>query len=146
MKPELDHLYSSFFSIMLLSMLIWGEARGEDIIGKQAVAWVVRNRTYATRNYGKGWDGVMLRKKQFSCFNEADTNREKIEEIWFTMRTWKQFRICFMVAIEVYLGFGDDPTMGATHYFVKGLQPSWVRNMVQTAIIGNHIFWKYKDE
>jgi len=146
MKPELEHLYSSFFSIMLLSMLIWGEARGEPIEGKTAVAWVVRNRTYASRSYGKGWEGVMLRKKQFSCFNELDPNREKIEEIWFTMRTWKEFRVCFEVAVKVYLGFGFDPTIGATHYFNKRLAPSWARKMIQTAIIGEHVFYKYKDE
>lgn len=146
MKPELEHLYSSFFSIMLLSMLIWGEARGEPVEGKFAVAWVVRNRVYANRKYGKGWNGVMLKKKQFSAFNELDPNREKIEEIWFTIKTWKEFRISFEVAFQVYYSFGYDPTMGATHYFNKRLSPKWAKNMVKTAIIGNHVFYKYKDE
>lgn len=146
MTQELDRLYSSFFSIMLLSMLIWGEARGEDVVGKQAVAWVVRNRVYATRRYGKGWTGVMLKKKQFSCFNEADANREKIKEIWFTMRTWTQFKISFNIAVEIYFGFGDDPTIGATHYFNKRLAPRWAKRMVRTAVIGSHVFYRYKDE
>lgn len=145
-NSELSMLYSSFFSIMLLSMLIWGEARGEDIVGKQAVAWVVRNRVYAARNYGKDWTGVMLKKKAFSCFNEKDVNREKVEEVMFDRKTWKEFKIGFNIAIMIHLGFGFDPTIGATHYFNKRLSPSWARKMIKTAVIGEHVFYKYADE
>ncbi len=146
MRPEIEYLYSSFLSIMLLSMLIWGEARGEINEGKQAVAWVVRNRVYAARSYGKGWTGVMLKKKQFSCFNERDLNREQLEEILFLPRTWDKFRGCFVIAFNVFFGIGTDYSNGATHYFNKRLTPSWSRKMIKTVEIGNHVFYKYKDE
>ena len=146
MKPEIEYLYSGILSIMLLSMLIWGEARGEIDLGKSAVAWVVRNRVYARRDYGDGWEGVMLKEKQFSCFNDEDVNKERMKEILFTRSMWGKFRECFGIALGVCLGIGDDPTKGATHYTVIGLKPLWRLKMVETVKIGNHVFYKYEDE
>ena len=146
MTKEIDRLYSSFFAILLLSLLMWGEGRGEPAIGKTAIGWVVRNRVYATRKYGRDWIGVMLRKKQFSCFNVDDVNREKVEEVVFNPQAYKQFRICYETAHIVYHGIGFDPSNGATHYFHRDLQPKWARKMIKTAEVGNHVFYKYKDE
>ena len=55
---------------LLLSTLIYGEAVGESYQGKIAVAWVVRNRVKANSWWGSSWKAVMLKAKQFSCFNE----------------------------------------------------------------------------
>tara|TARA_Y100000310_G_scaffold247602_1_gene253227 strand:- start:13530 stop:13958 length:429 start_codon:yes stop_codon:yes gene_type:complete len=139
-------MYSSFMSVMLLALLIWGEARGEPPEGKWAVGWVVRNRVYAERSYGKGWQGVMLKKKQFSAFNEGDVNREKMEEVVFMPGRWGELKECFVVAFNVFFGMGSDYSNGATHYFRKELSPSWARKMEKTAEVGDHVFYKYKDE
>lgn len=142
----MDEMHSSFMSVLLLALLIWGEARGEPLEGKWAVGWVVRNRVYAERKYGKGWQGVMLKKKQFSAFNEGDVNRKKMEEMVFMPRRWGKLKECFEVAFNVFFGMGTDYSNGATHYYRKELSPSWARKMVKTAEIGDHVFYKYKDE
>ncbi len=58
----------------LLARCIWGEARGEPIQGKLAVAHVVLNRVKAQSYYGKTIRDVILKPWQFSCFNENDPN------------------------------------------------------------------------
>ncbi len=144
--PEVQNFYSMMLPIMLLALMGWGEARGEPELGKYAVAWVARNRVYARRNYGKTWEKVLLRKNAFSCFNDTDVNRDKLEDLVFTIGAWPSMKIHFIVAFNVYFGMGTDPTDGATHYFRKDLSPSWASKMVKTAEIGNHVFYKYKDE
>ena len=132
--------------IMLLALMGWGEARGEPEEGKYAVAWVARNRVYARRNYGKTWEKVLLRKKAFSCFNDTDINRDKLENMLFTPGLWKSMQPHFVVAFNVYFGMGTDPTNGATHYFNKRLAPKWASDMIKTVVIGEHVFYKYSDE
>ena len=143
---EVQNSYSMMLPIMLLALMGWGESRGEPESGKYAVAWVARNRVYAKRNYGKTWEKVLLRKNAFSCFNDSDVNREKLEDLVFTIGSWPSMKVDFVIAFNVYFGMGTDPTNGATHYFTKDLSPSWARKMVKTVEIGNHSFWKYKDE
>ncbi len=143
---EVKNFYSFMLPIMLLALMGWGESRGEPEEGKYAVAWVARNRVYARRNYGRGWEKVLLRKNAFSCFNDSDVNREKLEDLVFTIGSWPSMKVHFVVAFNVYFGMGVDPTNGATHYFMRGLNPSWSRKMVKTVEIGNHVFYKYKDE
>ena len=53
--------------IDLLATLIRGEAEGEPLLGKIAVACVVRNRVEDPQ-WPDAWSGVMLQKYQFSCF------------------------------------------------------------------------------
>lgn len=144
--PEAQNFYSMILPIMLLALMGWGESRGEPEPGKWAVAWVARNRVHARRNYGRTWEGVLLKKKAFSCFNDTDVNREKLEDMIFLPGSFKSIKIHFIIAFNVYFGLGIDPTIGATHYFVRGLTPKWSRKMVKTAEIGNHVFYKYKDE
>ncbi len=143
---EVRNFYSLMLPIMLLALMGWGEARGEPEEGKYAVAWVARNRVYARRNYGGTWEKVLLRKNAFSCFNDNDLNREKLENLVFRIDSWPSMKVHFVVAFNVYFGMGTDPTKGATHYFRKDLNPSWSRKMVKTAEIGSHVFFRYADE
>ncbi len=126
----------------LLGLLIWGEARGESDEGKLAVGWVVRNRLNAKRDYGVTWREVMLKDKQFSCFNDENINKQRMSNIDNLIG----FDECFIIALRVWEGFGGDPSNGATHYHTKYIDPEWNNDMVETARIGVHIFYKYKDE
>ena len=70
--------------VSLLALTLWGEARGEPVLGKRAVAWVVRNRmsiaeAWLERKgrqhplFGDGTvAGVVLRPYQFSCWLKGD--------------------------------------------------------------------------
>src|SRR5690349_18676751 len=63
---------------VLLAMCIFGEARGEEYEAKVGVGCVVRNRVGHQGKYGHGYQGVILKPYQFSCFNHGDPNAPKL--------------------------------------------------------------------
>lgn len=129
--------------LTLLACLIAGEARGEPFDGKIAVAWVVRNRVAypGARRFGNGWRGVILRKWQFSAFNQDDPNRKKIlrPRHYFSEKTWGE---CYRAAAGVFFGYVDDPTGGADHYHTKRVSPNWSDGKTPTVEIGAHRFFR----
>lgn len=126
---------------ILLAMLVWGEARGEPVEGKLAVANVVRNRVNSPRWWGQDWLSVMLKPLQFSCFNEGDTNLPKLYEPtkYGYPISWLE---SYTAAIGVYLDMLPDPTGGATHYVRVGTKPDWLSKMSLCVMIGNHEFYR----
>ncbi|MBI5162457.1 MAG: cell wall hydrolase [Magnetospirillum sp.] len=127
----------------ILARTLWGEARGEPVAGREAVAWVIRNRVRLAAERRVLWWGTTIaevcrRPWQFSCWNETDPNRAKIEALSDNDRA---FRVCLAVARRVLAGEVPDPTFGATHYHVKGLAPPWSKGKTPSAAIGNHLFF-----
>jgi len=131
--------------ILLYSALIWGEARGEPKKGKIAVAWVVRNRWIKGGWFGKTLKEVILKPYQFSCFLKGDPNRKKLLNplLYDSFDIWAE---CYDIAEKVNLGELEDPTNGATHYHSRYMRryPRWIKNMIKTCEIGNHIFYREK--
>ena len=87
-------------AIETLARTIYGEARGELVRGKEAVAAVVMNRVRRAMERGGYWWGstaeeVCLRPWQFSCWNENDPNREKILAVG---RDNRNFQSCLRIA------------------------------------------------
>jgi len=121
--------------LTLLALCVWGEARGEPNLGKSAVAHVVMNR-WRLGTFGKTLHDVLLKPKQFSCFNADDSNRNKLLKIKAS-ETWNQ---CFNAALGAYGGIDPDPTRGATHYCEINSNPGWRKLMLETARIGGHVF------
>ena len=139
--PDPERSIEQQDELVLLAMLIWGEARGESSLGKLAVANVVRNRVLAARRgYGLGFREVCLKPWQFSCFNANDPNRAKMlapkrDEVWVD---------CFSVAADVYEQRAHDNTERATHYHVAGMTklPKWAELFTPTVLIGRHQFYR----
>ena len=132
----------------LLARLVWGEARGESIVGKIAVAHVVMNRVKTGKYGGKGGvKGVCLKPWQFSCFNAKDPNLQLMLEP-FGGRDAPIFRDCLLEARMALGGLSQDPTIGATHYFNPAVVPggwpaSWDRSrMMRRPTIGRHKFYR----
>ncbi len=138
----------------LLARLVWGEARGESIEGKLAVAHVVMNRVASGKYGGKGGvKGVALKPWQFSCFNASDTNLALLVGP-SGGRDAPLFRECLAVAQLTVEGLTIDPTGareeegGATHYFnpravAGGWPASWdPKRMRFLRKIGRHDFYK----
>lgn len=130
----------------LLAICIYGEARGEKMEGKIAVANVIMNRVKAATWMGKTIEGVILKPKQFSCFNEGDPNRLGLMAI---AAQWdkafgknKHLRDCCYIAEGVISGDIRDNTDGATHYKTITCHASWAASMQLTDTIGNHEFYK----
>jgi len=125
----------------LLARCIWGEARGEPIRGKLAVAHVVLNRVKARSYFGKTITEVILSPWQFSCFNENDPNLAKI--LGLSSKD-PDLAYCRAVADMALLTGSPDPTGGATHYHAAQVTPLWAESnqMVFLWRIGNHLFYR----
>lgn len=126
-----------------LARTLWGEARGESVRGKEAVAAVVMNRVRRARRRGGYWWGatpieVCRKPWQFSCWNDGDPNRAKMLAVGQDDR---DFQTCLRIARRALAGTLRDPTVGATHYHAKGVLPPWARDRKPSAEIGNHRFY-----
>lgn len=122
----------------VLAKTLWGEARGEGLAGMNAVAAVIVNRVRA-RSYPSTVKGVCLQPWQFSMWNPDDPNGEKA----MTMREGDStvYDQCLSVARNAIAGRVDDPTGGALHYAVTGLNPYWATGATVSATIGRHTFY-----
>lgn len=124
--------------IDLLARTIWGEARGEGQTGMQACANVIMNRVKKGGWYGTTVQDVVLKKWQFSTWNENDPNRQKALNV---TTADPQFWTAKKIAALAYNGQLDDITGGATNYHAKSVSPAWASSMKKTATIGQHIFY-----
>jgi N-acetylmuramoyl-L-alanine amidase len=127
--------------VELLARCIWGEARGQSVQGKLAVAHVVLNRVNARAYYGRTIKEVVLKPWQFSCFNENDPNLAKILGLNVAN---PDLAYCHAVADVALLTDNPDPTGGATHYHATQVRPSWVSSAQMTFLcrIDNHLFYR----
>ena len=153
---ERNKIFLSLLPEQILSLLAYGEARGEGEEGLRAVINVVNNR-------GKkgGWfpdkinlkdysvfHQVILKPWQFSCFNLDDPNRKALEEIGMffieSLGIYKVLMTAYDIAIQCVEGRLEDNTMGATYYHTKQMNPfpSWASKFKKTVEIKNQIFYK----
>lgn len=129
-----------------LARTVWGEARGEALIGQAAVAWVVVNRVIAGRkDKGKfGWWGdtvhdVCLAHAQFSCWLKTDPNFQGLA----SAHRDAAYPRAHGIAALVLAGDVPDPTHGATHYFAVAIPPpAWTVVIQPLARIGAHAFFR----
>ena len=126
---------------------IWGEARGQSLLGKQGVAAVVNNRAqYAkTHHRPQFGDGTLrsacLASWQFSSWNPNDPNRSKMLSLDFSEPD-EVLQDCIDTAQATIDGTLVDPTEGATFYFADGIpEPDWAKTMQFTVKIGAHSFF-----
>jgi len=147
-----NRIFKKLDDVKLLAITIYGEARGEPLAGKIAVASVVLNRFKKNSWFGKTLKDVILKPYQFSCFNEDDPNRIKLLAI---AQNWDMFyqkdkvlRECYDIASK-FLDPNDitilkDNVFSATHYKTKNCKADWADKMQLTAVIGNHEFYTEK--
>ncbi|WP_417625332.1 cell wall hydrolase [Paremcibacter congregatus] len=128
----------------ILARTLYGEARGEELAGIEAVASVILNRVAFARKRGRYWwgsdvKGVCLKPAQFSCWNANDPNRKKL--LALSPRD-PAYRLCKRIAHRAVAGDLCDQTDGATHYHTVAVDPYWARGHVPVAEIGNHLFYR----
>ncbi len=134
-------------TIDILARTIWGEARGESLHGKEAVANVILNRVRKAKTSGRFWWGntieeVCLKSYQFSCWNENDVNYRKLLAV---DHEDPNFAVCLRIARRAVNGLIEDRTGVADHYHAIGINPKWTEGLVPTTEIGNHIFYHLED-
>lgn len=123
----------------LLTALIMGEAEGEFILGKIAVACVVRNRTKDAR-WPSSYHGVMLQPYQFSCFLPSFFRPEIVLE----QPDNPNWRDAEMIARNVINDKLKDVTDGSNHYHSLRMKrfPAWADDDKVTVTLGNHVFYR----
>lgn len=134
-------------AVDLLARTLYGEARGEPVRGKEAVAAVVMNRVARAQTRENHWWGhtvseVVLCPWQFSCWNRNDPNRARILAV---DAQDPNFQTCLRIARRAVAGALADPTGGATHYHAKRARPLWSVGRIPSAVIGNHKFYNDVD-
>ena len=135
---------NDFFSdVDILARTLYGEARGEGLIGIEAVANVIINRIALSKQYtlwwGKNIPEVCLKPFQFSCWTPSDNNFYKLVRV---TEDNPIFRMCQRVAKRAVLGILPDITKGATHHHRKDISPAWARRLTPVYEYGNHLFYR----
>nr|DAL30971.1 MAG TPA_asm: lytic transglycosylase [Caudoviricetes sp.] len=127
----------------VLARTLYGEARGEGLLGIEAVANVILNRVALAKEHllwwGKTVAEVCLKPLQFSCWNPDDKNFQATVK---ASDTDPVFRLCQRVAVRAMNGFLADTTHGATHYHAKQVNPAWARALTPVYEYGNHLFYR----
>ncbi len=131
-----------------LALTMWGEARGHGELGMICVGNVVLNRVawdhHAT---GHGIHGVCRKRKQFSCWNKGDPNRERMRvlpKLSDDHPDWKAWVMATRLAGRLLANAITDNVHGATYYCAKSIVPYWVGDMTELCIKAGHIFYKPK--
>jgi len=97
--------------IEVLARTLYGEARGEPVAGKEAVASVVMNRVRRSQEKSSGyWWGndvitVCTKPWQFSCWNVDDPNRPKLLTVEAKDRNYQS---CIRIARRAVRGAGSE--------------------------------------
>jgi spore germination cell wall hydrolase CwlJ-like protein len=129
----------------VLARTIWGEARGEVLAGRIAVAWTICNRVMDGKDrswWGEGYAGVCQAPWQFSCWNKSDPNYPFLSGA--RQIPFRELAQCRVIADQVIDGKVPDPTSGATHYHALAMKkpPAWAAKAKQTLKLGGHAFFK----
>ena len=127
----------------ILARTLYGEARGEGLIGIEAVANVILNRVALSQQHALWWgktvSEVCLKPFQFSCWTPSDKNFYRLVRVTADNPV---FRLCQRVATRALNGALPDLTHGATHYHSKKVSPAWARRLTPVYEYGNHLFYR----
>lgn len=129
----------------ILARTLYGEARGEDGIGRQCVAWTIRNRA-VQRYRGDSIAACAMWPHQYSCWNPTDPNYRLLNEV--TLADFV-FRYCFLSSLLVVdADQKSDPIAGARHYhaiaqpaWAQSWPPDWAVGHTPCATVGRHVFY-----
>ena len=139
--------------VLTLSML--GEARGEEIEGRLAVANVILARV-ADDRWPDDIKGVCWQPYQFSCWNRNDQNYPKLMAMARHLVADHAIRSTFVrdavyretewLADGVLAGVARNRVGGSNHYMTRALwetaPPSWAKGQSPTCFISRHVFFK----
>ena len=126
----------------LLACMIYGECRSCCVAEQVAVGNVAKNRLLSMTWYGKTWKEVLLKPKQFSCFNDGDPNRPKMLQAWHDRHNNPDMRQARCIAHGIMNGDFKDNTKGANHYHHNSIKPKWSEGQKPVVVFEHHVFYK----
>lgn len=134
---------------------LYGEVRAEPIQGIIAAACVIRNRVNKPSWWGSSYKEVCLKKWQFSCWWENNSNTRAVYLVAQTLlqgipaseRDEAVLAELDWVAEGIMSGRIRDITKGANHYLTtallnSGKAPDWAKGKAPDLVLGAHSFFK----
>jgi N-acetylmuramoyl-L-alanine amidase len=147
-----------FPEVDALAVTLIGEAAGEAIEGRIAVACCVRNRVRADLGndgrpdwWGEGYRGVVWARAQFSCWwpYQGFENHARIAALALELAAGRvpaasaaMVDECRAIAEAVILGRFGDRVGGCRHYHAKNARPPWARGVAPAVVVGKHVFYR----
>jgi len=133
-------------AILCIALAVYFEARGEPLIGQQAVAQVVLNRVWSWHGRRDACD-VVFREHQFPWAKELASRKQK----WPRGKAWKKSQSVALAAVrERYLdaldGMRREYANGATHFHATWVCPVWAVEFQFVGQIGGHYFYRAPTE
>jgi spore germination cell wall hydrolase CwlJ-like protein len=127
-----------------LAATVWAEARSGGVEGMSAVANVIVNRFRdSPSRFGRTVADVCTQPKQFSCWNDPkDTPFRQIERIVPNSPDAEAWQDAQNLVTLILYGNEPDPTHGATFYHTANIHALWDRDMIVSARIGPHVFFR----
>ena len=124
----------------IFALCLYGECRGESLESQVAHANVIWNRHKLWKQPLKD---VILKPKQFSCFNEGDPNRVKILAILYAddVKDHDYWQV-YWVAYGVMFDYLKNNIGRCCHYNTIDCDPKWDDNMRLFKVIGNTEFFE----
>ena len=127
-------------ALLCMALNVYHEARGESIAGQIAVAQVTMNRAGQEQNVCN----VVLEPNQFSWTRKLVKGKRVTKRGMPTdMEAWNH---ALTISQVVLTGVIPDFIGGAKFYHEKTHRPSWRRQMTMIASIGNHTFYRLRND
>lgn len=131
--------------VILLTACIFGEARNQGIAGMLAVGSVVLNRVKRGGWFGSTVEEVILKPKQFSCFNQDDPNKPLLTAMLANFENFEtdaEVKECYWIAKGILDGYLRSNVGKATHYCRFDCHPAWEKVMTYVCRVGVHQFFQ----
>lgn len=142
-----NSILDNISEIEACGLTIYGEARGESILGQIAVGCVIRNRVI---KFHTSYQEICFKPKQFSCWNEDDPNYPILLELATKLIHNERIKDialdqCIFLAGGVVNNHLMDVTDNAHNYLTEHLffhsRPSWASNPTSVKQIDTQIFF-----
>lgn len=126
------------WQLQVAGRTLWQEARGEPLIGQQAVAHVLWNRLHDGR-WGLTLASVCLWHMQFDGWRSVDPNYAASCAL-----VDDDPRLVNLMNIVAEAETSADMTNGATYYYAADMTipPTWARLATRCCQFGNQLFFK----
>lgn len=138
-SSDLDRAGQAKTEMECLAEAVYYEARSEPSEGQMAVAEVVLNRVKDSR-YPNTVCEVVFQGQYRTTGCQFTFTCDGARLVKPRGKYWEQARA---VALHVSLGLTESRTGDATHYHTYYVDPYWAPGLVETAVIGSHIFYRF---
>lgn len=150
----MSNIFYDITDEQLLALAAYGEAASEGSEGMMAVLNVILNRMMAPDSFADAdiyyatnslYKAVVLKNKQFSCFNSGTSLRSTLENMAGNFNSYLNSNSTLYTAYQLAelaaAGMLEDNTGGATHYHTTAVSPSWSSSIDYIGQIGSHLFY-----